>query len=128
METYDPETAPDPAEWLDLDEDERISRIASYHRHLKVKLPNLQVHAALHSVVENQLAEELLTVRETVDRLQAEGLSRHDSIHAVGSVLVGRLQAVLREGTQAQFEVEAYFQDLRSLTAKAWLGERSKER
>ncbi len=128
METYDPETAPETAEWLELEEDERISRIASYHRHLKVKLPNLQVHAALHSVVENQLAEELVTVRETVDRLQAEGLSRHDSIHAVGSVLVGRLQAVLREGTQAQFEVEAYFQDLRALTAEAWLGERSKER
>ena len=128
MEIYDPETAPETAEWLELEEDERISRIASYHRHLKVKLPNLQVHAALHSVVENQLAEELVTVRETVDRLQAEGLSRHDSIHAVGSVLVGRLQAVLREGTQAQFEVEAYFQDLRALTAEAWLGERSKER
>ena len=128
METYDPETAPETAEWLELEEDERISRIASHHRHLKVKLPNLQVHAALHSVVENQLAEELVTVRETVDRLQAEGLSRHDSIHAVGSVLVGRLQAVLREGTQAQFEVEAYFQDLRALTAEAWLGERSKER
>ena len=128
MEIYDPETAPETAEWLELEEDERISRIASYHRHLKVKLPNLQVHAALHSVVENQLAEELVTVRETVDSLQAEGLSRHDSIHAVGSVLVGRLQAVLREGTQAQFEVEAYFQDLRALTAEAWLGERSKER
>lgn len=128
METYDPETAPETAEWLELEEDERISRIASYHRHLKVKRPNLQVHAALHSVVENQLAEELVTVRETVDRLQAEGLSRHDSIHAVGSVLVGRLQAVLREGTQAQFEVEAYFQELRALTAEAWLGERSKER
>ena len=128
METYDPETAPETAEWLELEEDERISRIASHHRHLKVKLPNLQVHAALHSVVENQLAEELVTVRETVDRLQAEGLSRHDSIHAVGSVLVGRLQAVLREGTQAQFEVEAYFQELRALTAEAWLGERSKER
>ena len=32
MDTYDPETAPDPAEWLELEEEERISRIASYHR------------------------------------------------------------------------------------------------
>jgi hypothetical protein len=79
------------------------------------------VHAALHSVVENQIAEELQTVRETVARLQAEGLSRHDAIHAVGSVLVGCLQALMREGAPAQFEVEAYFQDLRSLTAAGWL-------
>jgi hypothetical protein len=121
METYDPETAPDTAEWLELEEEDRIRRIASYHRGVKVKLPNLQVHAALHSVVENQIAEELQTVRETVARLQAEGLSRHDAIHAVGSVLVGRLQALLREGAQAQFEVEAYFQDLQALTAGGWL-------
>ena len=121
METYDPETAPDTAEWLELEEEDRIRRIASYHRGVKVKLPNLQVHAALHSVVENQIAEELQTVRETVARLQAEGLSRHDAIHAVGAVLVARLQALMREGAQAQFAVETYFQELRSLTAEGWL-------
>jgi len=121
MENYDPETAPDTAEWLELEEEERIRRIASYHRGVKVKLPNLQVHAALHSVVENQMAEELQTVRETVARLQAEGLSRHDAIHAVGSVLVARLQALMREGAQEQFAVETYFQELRSLTAEGWL-------
>jgi len=121
METYDPETAPDAAEWLDLEEEERIDLVASYHRRKKVKLPKLQVHAALQAVVENQIAEELQTVRETVARLQAEGLSRHDAIHAVASVLVGRLQDLLREGAPAQFEIEAYFQDLRSLTAGGWL-------
>ena len=124
METYDPETAPEVAEWLDLEEEERIDLVASYHRREKVKLPKLQVHAALHAVVENQIAEELQTVRETVARLQAEGLSRHDAIHAVASVLVGRLQDLLREGAPAQFEVEAYFQDLRSLTAQGWLKKR----
>jgi citrate lyase gamma subunit len=124
MGIYDPDTAPDPAEWIELEEEDRIGRIATYHRRVKAKLPNLQVHAALHSVVENQIAEELQTVRETVARLQGEGLSRHDAIHAVGSVLVARLQALLREGAQAQFEVEAYFQDLRSLTAQRWLKKR----
>jgi hypothetical protein len=121
METYDPGTAPDPDKWLSLDEDERIHRIASYHRRTKVRLPNPQIHAALHSVVENQLAGGLQTVRETVERLQSEGLSRHDALHAVGSVLVKSLHALLREGAQAQFEVEAYFQELRSLTAETWL-------
>ena len=121
METYDPETAPDAAEWLELEEDERVSRVSAYHRHAKIKLPNLNIHAALHAVVENQIAEELQAVRETVARLQTEGLSRHDAIHAVGSVLVVRLQALMLEGPRAQFAVEAYSQDLRSLTAQGWL-------
>ena len=121
METYDPETAPNTVEWLELEEDERISRVSAYHRHAKIKLPNLNIHAALHAVVENQIAEELQDVRETVARLQTEGLSRHDAIHAVGSVLVVRLQALMREGPRAQFAVEAYSQDLRSLTAQGWL-------
>jgi len=121
METYDPETAPDAAEWLALEEDERVDRISAYHRRAKVKLPNRRVHAVLHSVVENQIAEEMQTVRETVVRLQDEGLSRHDAIHSVASVLVGRLQDLLRAGAPAQFEVEAYFQNLRSLTAEEWL-------
>jgi hypothetical protein len=121
METYDPETAPDAAEWLALEEDERVDRISAYHRRAKVKLPNRRVHAVLHSVVENQIAEEMQTVRETVVRLQDEGLSRHDAIHAVGSVLMGRLYALMQEGSRAQFEVEAYFHELRSLNAEAWL-------
>jgi hypothetical protein len=120
MGTY-PATAPNPAEWLAREEKARIRRIESYHRQVKVKLPNLQLHAVLHSIVENQPAEELPIVRETVVRLQAEGLSRHDAIHAVGSVLVGCLNALLREGAPAQFDVEAYLQDLRSLTAAASL-------
>lgn len=125
METYDPATAPDTVEWLELEEEERVDRISAFHRQAKVKLPNLKIHAALHSVVENQIAEEMQTVRETVARLQEEGLSRHDAIHAVGSVMVNRLQALLREGARAQFEVEAYFRDLRSLTAEGWLKKES---
>jgi hypothetical protein len=34
---------------------------------------------------------------------------------------VKSLHSLLREGVQAQFEVEAYFQELRSLTAEGWL-------
>jgi hypothetical protein len=56
MGTYEPDTAPDAAGWLELEEEERIRRIVSYQRRTKVELPNLQVHAALHAVVENQIA------------------------------------------------------------------------
>jgi hypothetical protein len=121
METYDPDLTPDPEEWLDLEEGERIHRIASYHRQAKISLPNTQIHAAIHTVVENQIAEGLQSVREAVERLQSEGLSRHDALHAIGSVLVKSLHALLRKESQAPFEVEAYSQELRSLTAEAWL-------
>lgn len=125
MTTYDPDAAPEPNEWLALEEDERIERIASYHRKARVRLPNRRVHAALHSVVENQIAEGLQPVSEAVARLQSEGLGRHDALHAVGSVLVQSLQALMREESQAPFEVEAYFRKLRSLTAETWLSRES---
>ena len=73
METYDPEREPDAAEWLELEEAERVDRISAYHRQAEAQLPNRQVHATLHSVVENQIAEGMQTVRETVVRLQEEG-------------------------------------------------------
>jgi sirohydrochlorin ferrochelatase len=120
MKAYDPETAPDPAEWLGLEESERVILVASFHRRTKIQLPNAQVHAAIHTVVENQLAEELQTVRETLERLKAEGLSRHDAIHAVGSVLVEHLNRVIREKAGSADAVESYFRELRSLTAEGW--------
>jgi sirohydrochlorin ferrochelatase len=121
MKTYDPETVPDPAEWLGLDESERVILVASFHRRAKIQMPDPQIHAAIHSVVENQLAEELQTVRETLERLRAEGLSRHDAIHAVGSVLVEHLNRLIRDKAGSADAVESYFQELRALTAKAWL-------
>ncbi|MGE5255074.1 MAG: hypothetical protein ACM3KE_00290 [Hyphomicrobiales bacterium] len=121
MKTYDPEEAPDPAEWLALDESERVILVASFHRRAKIQRPDLQIHAAIHSVVENQLAEKLQTVRETLERLRTEGLSRHDAIHAVGYVLVEYLNRLVRDKASATDVMESYFQELRALTAEGWL-------
>jgi sirohydrochlorin ferrochelatase len=120
MKTYDPETAPDPAAWLALDESERIILVASFHRRAMIQLPDAQIHAAIHAVVENQLAEELQTVGDAMERLKAEGLSRHDAIHAVGSVLVEHLHRLIRDKPGSADAVESYFQELRTLTAEEW--------
>jgi sirohydrochlorin ferrochelatase len=125
MKTYDPETAPDAAEWLGLEESERVILVASFHRRAKIQLPDPQIHAAIHSVVENQLAEELQTVRETLERLKAEGLSRHDAIHAVGSVLVEHLNRLVRDKTGSADAVESYFRELRALTVEKWINKGS---
>ncbi len=56
MEDYDPLNAPDPDEWQSMDEDERITLVMEHHREAGVELPNEQVHAVVHVVVENQIA------------------------------------------------------------------------
>src|SRR5215813_2177430 len=89
MDHYDPLQAPDPKEWLALDEGERIALADEYHRRAGIRLPKVQIHAAIHATVETQAAlGDETPVRRTLDRLVSEGLDRHEAIHAVGSVLV----------------------------------------
>src|SRR2546422_10880001 len=85
LDAYDPEPAPSAANWLALDETERIDLVSSYHGRKKIRLPNSQLHAVIHVIVENQLALRESVVVDTLARLQSEGLSRHDALHAVGS-------------------------------------------
>ena len=56
MTRYDPDTSPAPQNWLQSDEGERIQSVTTYHRRQRIKLPNEQLHAVIHVIVENQLA------------------------------------------------------------------------
>ncbi len=58
MNSYDPDTSPGPTDWLQTDEGERIGLVSAYHQRKKIRLPNAQLHAVIHVVVENQLALE----------------------------------------------------------------------
>ena len=87
MEAYNPESAPEPDSWLELDEQERIRLIEAWHRAAHIRLPNVTAHAAFHTVVENQLAMNLEPVVRAMHRLMKEGLTRHEAIHAIGSVV-----------------------------------------
>lgn len=87
MKRYDPEHAPDPEEWLELSEAARIRLAREYHLRKRVKLPSLQAHASMHVIVENQIAGDFEPSSRAVIRLQNEGLSRHDAIHAIGSAV-----------------------------------------
>lgn len=86
---YDPETPPDAADWLALDEMARIRLVKKHHQLQRLRMPNLSVHAMFHAIVENQLAEGYAPAVRAMARLMAEGLSRHDAVHAIGSVIVG---------------------------------------
>ena len=75
----------------------------------------------LHVIVENQvvLGDEI-PVRRTLERLRAEGLDRHDAVHAVGSVVAKRIYELLKEGLPTGDPNEPYWAELESLTAEGW--------
>jgi len=121
MDSYDPDTSLNATDWLETDEGERIELVSSYHRRKKSRLPNAQLHSVIHVVVENQLALEEAIVVETLARLQAEGLSRHDALHAIGSVLAADLYELMQESSEATGDVfRRYLERLQELTSEKW--------
>ncbi len=122
MDIYDPLDAPDPDEWLALDEAERLMLVIEHHRQTEVELPSEEGHAATHVVVENQAAmgDEVPT-QATLERLMREGLDRHDAVHAVGSVLVNHVQEILSRADEGPDPNTRYFDELQRLTAAKWL-------
>lgn len=126
---YDPFVEPDPDQWLALDEEQRIDLVMAYHRRAGIRFPRAKAHALFHVVVESQIADAGLPVRSTVERLMAEGLDRHEAIHAVGSVLAGHMNDLVRkfkpgEHLDANSDEDpnvAYFAQLEALTAEEWL-------
>ena len=116
---YDPDRAPDPARWLAEDEVQRIDIIERYHRRERIDLPRPKVHAILHLAVENQIAMgDELPAAATVQRLVRDGLSRHEAIHAVGSVLMNHLGEAAGKG--AEMDQDAYNAEVRELTEERW--------
>jgi len=120
MKTYDPSISPSSEDWLSLEETEQIRLVSAYHKKKRIKIKKLQMHIMLHVVVENQLAEGIQAAQEAYDRLTAEGLDRHETIHAIGSVLLEHLQNLLREEEVGPNPHQRYFEDLRTLTVSTW--------
>jgi hypothetical protein len=121
MQNYDPDEAPDPEEWLALDEQERIGLVRDYHRAAGIRLPNATMHATLHAIVETQIAVGDETPAErTAERLMDDGLDRHDAIHAIGMVLAEHIYDVLKTEPLSQDPNAPYFAALERLTVEDW--------
>jgi hypothetical protein len=125
IDSYDPLVAPDPVQWLMLDEQERIDLVLAYHRRAGLRAPGEELHATIHVIVENQIADDELPVSRKARRLMSEGLDRHDAIHAIGSVLAGHIYELTREVKSGKPQSDqdpnkAYFAELERLTAKSW--------
>lgn len=122
MRHYDPEVAPNPAQWLALDEQERIQLAEAHHRTARIKLPNVKAHAVFHVIVENQIAEGLEPVVRAMARLMNEGLSRHDALHAIGSVVADQFFEAMhtKDKDFANTAQARYNAEVERLSANGW--------
>lgn len=120
LNRYDPDNAPDPAEWLPLEELTRIQLAEEHHRLAGTSLPNLRAHAVLHAIVENQVAENLDPVVRAIARLTAEGLDRHEAVHAIASVVAEHIHHLLNAKEDADNSQAIYYAAVERLTAKRW--------
>jgi hypothetical protein len=85
------------------------------------------LHVTIHQTIENQLAaKDPPVVHETLERLMRSGLSRHEAIHAIGSVLSVEIWEILKE--ERPFDEERYERGLRQLDAREWAPARSRRR
>lgn len=118
---YDPDQAPDPKAWLELDEGERIDAVRVWRRRKGVEVPNERVYAAMLATVETQVAlGDELPVAETVERLQREGFSRREAVHAVSTVLAETMYDAFYGENPGADPQGAYFDELRRLTPESW--------
>ena len=115
---YDADRAPDPDAWLATSEPLRLAAVEVHHRALArphPATPKPRLHAAIHVVVEDQLAADRPPeARRALARLLASGRTRHEAVHAIADVVAGAAQAAL---SGARFDAGAYARALDALGA-----------
>lgn len=120
---YDPAVIPDPKDWLGLDDHDRMRVVRTYHQSARINVRNIKAHSALHTIIENQVATGFGPTKRALLRLQTQGLSRHEAIHAVGSVLATQSrQAMTSASNEENGIVQARINAaIESITAKDWM-------
>lgn len=122
MNQYDPDSAPDAQAWLALDEQERMRLAENHHRDARVRLERSarKLHAAVHAIVETQLAMAHAPAVRALERLTGDGLTRHDAVHAIGNVVAQHVYGVMQGREGERPDREAYDRQLDALTVAQW--------
>jgi len=110
--------------WRSLVENQALVLVADYHRRCRPhpRAGNQRLHNLTHVVVENQIAMgHDFPAAAKLKELIAEGLSRHEAVHAIGSVFAGQLYGALSEMASEKIGGEEdYRESLKALTAQSW--------
>lgn len=115
---YNPDR-PQP-DWNELAEGEKELIVIQHVEEYESEIEGAMEHARLHVMVENQVAMgDEIPVAATLERLMSEGLSRHESIHAIASAVIEELMAA----TDGKRTEEDYYERLSDLTAERWFAE-----
>jgi len=104
---YHADHALDPEAWVAMPPEERLSRVEHYHRRLPAthQPPDLRRHAALHVLVEDQLAAaDPPEVWLALARLVDDGMTRHEALHAVGFVATQVMRRAAENQSPPDFE------------------------
>lgn len=116
---YNPDK-PRAVGWSSLSEGEQIDLVEEAHRKERLDPSARRLHAATHVVVENQiLLGDSTPVAEALERLQRGGLSRHDAVHAIGSVLAEHVLEIVQEVRPGDPSAD-YYEAIRNLTVESW--------
>ncbi len=123
--TYDPMQAQDAAAWLDTPPEERVRLVTEYHAAAGMSGTGLRVHCGLHVTVENQIAQrDPPETAEKLRQLMAQGLDRHQAVHAIASVVLAHMRKMIgrtadRPGREAL--AATYVSGLKRMNARKWL-------
>jgi len=120
MEEYNASVPPKPQEWLALEDPERLDLVVAYVNKNEAHLEESarRMHAAIHLIVENQLASKIDPTPAVYARLKRQGLKRHEAIHAIGSVVSENMFALM-DG-RGNPDPADYSDRLKKLTARRW--------
>ena len=99
-----------------MEDAEKLLLIEEYHDRLGTQIPIRDVHVSLHGIAENQLAMGIPQVGLALDRLMAQGLDRHQALHAISTVIMEYLYGKLSDGA----DENAYIRQIEGLTADKW--------
>jgi hypothetical protein len=76
----------------------------------------------MHAIVESQVAEgDSIPVAQRLRQLMAQGLTRHQAIHAIASVLLNHMVDIMKSRTGGEKVNERYYAALKRLDARKWL-------
>lgn len=86
-----------------------------YDKEIEIDGVNPALHVTFHVIIEGQIAEaNPPEVIDALERLQRQGLSRHEAIHEIGAVFGKHLWEALK--FKRPFNLAAYAQKLRELS------------